>query len=205
MWSQRNVTLPVLALLVLLLGAAPGMASDDSDIRVRGFADVPAGGLLLPLPADDPPVTINVTFGIPSLTIPVQITPSTKIKSEFGTPVRLVVGDAVKVKMVLAGNVLRASRLEVEAFPELELTGLAKGLPATGVALPLDPGTTLDFIVSLGSSGVDIPVRVTASTKVHHAPLTIRNGDVLRVEAVVRSGFVVATGIKEGPGPDDDD
>jgi hypothetical protein len=116
----------------------------------------------------------------------------------------LVDGDAVKVKMAVAGSVLRASRLEVEAFPELELTGLAAGLPPAGVTLPLGPGTTLDFVVSLGTSGVNVPVRLTASTKVHDAPTIIRNGDLVRVETVVRGGFVVATEIKEG-GDDDDD
>jgi hypothetical protein len=79
MWNQRIVTVSALALLALLLGALPGVASDD--IKVKGFADVPGNSLTLPLSAGSSPVTINVTFGIPSLTIAVQITPSTKIKS----------------------------------------------------------------------------------------------------------------------------
>jgi hypothetical protein len=205
MWTRRLAVLSALALCVLLVGASPVVADDDGDIKVKGFANVPGTSVVLPLVPGSAPITIDVTFGVPSVTLPVQVTPDTKIKSKLGLPVRIADGDAVKVKMVVAGSVLQASRLELESFPELELDGFAADLPPAGVTLPLAPGATLDFTVVLGSSGVEIPVRLTSTTKVRHNLQTLRNDDAIQVDAVVRGGLVVATDIKAGHEEDEDD
>jgi hypothetical protein len=202
--SPRIAVVSALASLTLLLGFAAAMAS-DSEIKVKGFADVPGTSLVLPLAAGASPVTIDVTFGVPMVTIPVQITPSTKIKMKSGRPITVSDGDAIKVEMVVAGSVLRATKLALEPFPELELVGLAGDLPAAGLTLPLAPGSTFDFSVTLGASGVQVPVRLTASTKLHDAPLTIHNEDLVRVEAVVRGGVIVATKLKVSDEDDDED
>ena len=204
MWYPRTAVLSAFALLTLLGTASPSPAADAGDIKIRGFAAVPGTSLTLPLPNGAAPVIVEVTFGVPSVTIPVQVTSDTKItgKSRSGAVV-VTDGDAVKVRAALVGNVLRASRLELEDFPELELTGLAKGLPAAGVTLPLAAGATLEFVVTLGASGVDVPVRLTSSTKLDEKPTTIHNGDLLRVEAVVRGGHIVVTKLKTGEEEDD--
>jgi hypothetical protein len=202
MWQQRIVALSALAFLVLSSGAGPAMA-DESDIRLKGFAAVPGSSLALPLPGGAAPVTIDVTFGEPAVTIPVQLTSDTKIKSKSGG-VLLSDGDAVKLRAVVVGSVLRATRLELEDFPELELIGVVDGLPAAGVALPLAPGTTLDFIVSLGTSGIDVPVQLTSSSKVNDSP-TLHDGDVVRVDAVVRGGLIVVTKLKAGQDDEEED
>jgi hypothetical protein len=208
MHKTRMTVLSTLVLLGLLVGPGSRMAWADSDMTLAGFADVlpvGAGGTLsLPLPAGSSPVTINVTFGIPSVTIPVQISTSTRIKSDVGLPVTLTDGDRIKVKIVAGTGVLRATKLEIEAFPELELVGTVKGLPAAGVTLPLPTGTTVDFTLALGVSAVEVPIRLTAGTKVHHKPLTIKNGDTIRVDAAVRNNAIVATEIGDRRHDDDD-
>ena len=105
----------------------------------------------------------------------------------------------------MVGSVLRASRLELLDFPELELIGIVEDLPAADVALPLAAGTTQDMDVQLGASGVDVPVRLTSKTKLDASSITLHNGDVIRVEAVVRGGVIVVTKLKTGPDEDDDD
>ena len=190
--------------LVILLAAMFGVwsatASADAEMKLAGFADVPpsgAGGTLsLPLAVGATPVTINLTFGVPSLTIPVQITHSTRVESETGLPVTLTDGDRVTVEAVVVQGVLRASELKIDEFPELELNGTVKGLPAAGVTLPLAAGATVDLIVTLGTSAIDVPVRLTSKTKVHGQSLTIHNGDRVRIEAGVQNNLVVATEIK---------
>src|SRR5262245_11983851 len=160
--SFRIAVVSALMSLALLLGGAAALAS-DAEIKVKGFADVPNSSLVLPLPTGAAPVTIDVTFGVPSVTIPVQITPATKIKRTSNAPISIADGDAIKVEMGVVGDVLRATQLARVAFPELELVGLAEGLPDDGVALPLAPGETVDCIVTLDTSAIDVPVRLTAS------------------------------------------
>lgn len=196
MCNKRIALFPALAVIALLLLIPwPGLASaDEADIKLKGFAaDVPGSPLSLPTVST---VTINITFGDPSVTVPVQITPSTQIKSELGPPVTLADGDSLKVKARVVGDALVASKLEVEAFPELEVIGTVSQLQAGPVTLPLPPGTTADFMLQL-VSGVDLPIRLTSSTKVEHGSmmmtLTINNGDTLEVEAAVRDNRVVAT------------
>jgi hypothetical protein len=202
MWQQRMVALPALAGLVLLLGAVSA-AADDSDIRLKGFAVVPGSSLSLPLADGAPPVVIDVTFGVPAVTIPVQITSSTQIKRKAGADSLLVAdGDPVEIRAVVAGDLLRATRLELEDFPELQLKGVVGGLPPAGVGLPLAPGTTVDIVLTLGTSDVEVPLRLTSTTKVSE-PRTLRNGDLVRPEAVIRDGNLVVTKLK--PGGDDDD
>ncbi len=195
MWNTRIALLSTLALLSLLLGPWAGTASADAELKLAGFAQGTGGSLSLPLPAGASPVTIHVTFGIPSVTIPVEIAPSTHVESTTGLPVTLTDGDRITVEAQVVQGLIRASRLQLEEFPELELSGSAKGLPAAGVTLPLAAGTTVDFTVTLGASGVDVPVRLTANTKFHGPSLTIRNGDPVRVEAGVRNNAIVATEI----------
>jgi hypothetical protein len=206
MCHRRIAALSGLALLVLLCSASPGMAADEGDIKVRGFATVPGPSLTLPLPDGAAPVTIDMTFGIPAVTIPIQVTSDTKIKTKGKSPVIVVAdGDALKIRASVVGTALRASRLELQDFPELELIGVVEGLPAAGVALPLAAGTTQDMVVQLGASGVDVLVQLTSKTKLDKPSLTLHNGDVVRVEAVVRGGSVVVTKLKTGPDEDDDD
>jgi Domain of unknown function (DUF5666) len=192
MCNKRIALLPAIAVIALLLLVPwPGLASaDEADIRLKGFADVPGTSLSLPVAST---VTINITFGIPSVTIPVQITASTQIKSELA-PVTLADGDRVKVKARVVGDALVASKLEVEAFPEVEVIGtVVPGgtLPAGGVMLPLPAGTTVDFMLQL-VSGVNLPIRLTSSTKVEGS-MTIMIGDTVEVEAAVSDNRLVAT------------
>jgi hypothetical protein len=198
MWNKRIAVLSTLALLGLLLGPWSGTASADAELKLAGIADVPGSGgtLSLPLPAGASPVTIQVTFGIPNVTIPVEIAHSTHVESVTGLPVTLADGDRITVEAQVVQGVIRASRLQIDEFPELELSGSAKGLPAAGVTLPLAAATTVDFIVTLGASEVDVPVRLTANTKFHGPSLTIRNGDKVQVEAGVRNNAIVATEIR---------
>jgi hypothetical protein len=188
------------ALLAVLFVAWSATAWADAEMKLAGFADVPPSGtggtLTLPLPPGATPVTINLTFGVPSLKIPVEITHSTHVESETGLPVTLTDGDRVEVEAVVVQGVLRASRLQIDEFPELELNGTVKGLPAAGVTLPLAAGATADLVVTLGTSGVDVPVRLTSKTKFHGPSLTIQNGDKVKVEAGVQNNLVVATEIK---------
>ena len=190
----------IVILLALLFGVWVGTASADAEMKLAGFADVPpsgAGGTLsLPLAPGATPVIINLTFGVPTLTIPVEIAHSTHVESDTGLPVTVTDGDRVTVEAIVVQGVLRASRLKVDEFPELELNGRASGLPAAGVTLPLGAGATVDFVVTLGTSAIDVPVRLTEKTKVHGHSLTIENGDKVKVEAGVQNNRVVATEIK---------
>ena len=198
--KARTAVRSLLILLAVSFGPWSVIASADAEMKLAGFADVPpsgAGGTLsLPLTPGATPVTVNLTFGVPSLSIPVEITHSTHVESETGLPVTLTDGDRVTVEAIVVQGVLRASRLKVDEFPELELNGTAKGLPASGVTLPLAAGTTVDLIVTLGTSGIDVGVRLTSKTKIHPPSLTIENGDKVKVEAGVQNNLVVATEIK---------
>ena len=200
MEKMGTVMRALVVLLIVLCGAWAGTASADAEMQLAGFADVPpsgAGGTLsLPLAAGATPVTINLTFGVPSLTIPVEITHSTHVESETGLPVALTDGDRVTVEAIVVQGVLRASRLKIDEFPELELNGTVKGLPAAGVTLPLAAGTTADLVVTLGTSAIDVHVRLTSKTKFHGQSLSIHNGDKVKVEAGVQNNLVVATEIK---------
>jgi hypothetical protein len=171
-------------------------------MTIAGFVDVPGSGsgatLQLPLPSGASPVVINLTFGIPSVTIPVRVTPNTRVKPA-SDPITLTDGDRIKVDLHVVDQVLQADRIEVEDFPELELIGTAKSLPAAGVTLPLAPGTTLNFVITLGASGVDVSVRLTAGTKIKAHTVAIHNGDPLRVEAGVRDNAIVVTEISRIP------
>jgi hypothetical protein len=203
---NKRLLLLVLMALVAVLGSPLTQAawadSDNDDhgreMTIAGFADVPASTLQLPLAAGASPVIINATFGIPSVTIAVQVTTATRVKSEFGLPVTLIDGDRIQVDMRVVGNLLRADKIVVEAFPELELIGTAKNVP-DGVTLPLAAGKTVDFLISLGASGVDVPVRLTANTKIKGHIVAIHNGDTLRLEAAVRDNKIVVTEINRSP------
>ncbi len=48
-------------------------------------------------------------------------------------------------------------------------------------------------------------MRLTSKTKLDASSITLHNGDVIRVEAVVRGGVIVVTKLKTGPDEDDDD
>src|SRR5215510_6457266 len=138
MWHPRIAALLGLALLVLLCSASPVVADpkDEGDILVRGFVMVPGPNLVLPLSGSA--VMIDVTFGIPAVTIPIQVTEDTKVKTKGqGQSIVIADGDAVKIKAEVDGTVLRASRLELLDFPELDLIGFVEQLPDTGLHLPL--------------------------------------------------------------------
>jgi len=195
--AKGTATRALVVMLVVVFGAWSGNASADAELKLAGFADVPGSGGTLSLPLDPgaAPVIINLTFGVPSLTIPVEITNSTHIESDTGLPVTITDGDRVTVEAQVIQGVLRASQLKVDEFPELELHGTVKGL-ASGVTLPLAANVTADLIVTLDASGIDVPVRLTSKTKFHGQSLTIENGDKVKVEAGVQNNHVVATEIK---------
>ena len=48
----------------------------------------------------------------------------------------------------------------------------------------------------LGASGIDVPVRLIAHTKIKGAPFTIYNGDKVQGEAGVQNNAIVATEIR---------
>lgn len=208
MLKKPMFLLALIALVAVVVSPPVNLAWADSDddrgreLSMSGIADVPgAGGTLqLPLAADAAPVTVNITFGIPNVTIPVQVTPKTKIKSDFGLPVTLVDGDRITVDAHVVGADIRADKLQVEAFPEVELIGTAKGLPAAGITLPLAAGTTQNFTITLGTSGVDVPVRLTSITKIRGHLTALHNGDAIQLEAAVRNNALVITEINHAPG-----
>ena len=208
MSTKRAVVFSALAIMILLLDGFVASIAASSEIKIAGFVDVlpvgPGGLLTLPLAPGAAPVNLSVSVGSPSATVVVQITSATLIETQSGLPVTITDGDRVKLEAAIVGGVLRALTLEVEDFPELELIGTASGLPTTGVVLPPPAGRTIDFVVSLGVSGVDVLVHATGSTKVEHGPLTLVNGAAVRVEAVVQSFQVIATevaaGVDDGPG-----
>src|SRR5438552_8781096 len=108
------------ATLLTRLGVVFGLstAMADSALKIAGFADVPPAGpggrLALPLASGAPPVTSKVQLGNPAVQMPIQITSSTKIESETGSPVTLTDGDRVKMDAVIVGAVLRATKLKLE-------------------------------------------------------------------------------------------
>ena len=188
-------------LLGLTVGCWPGIAPAASTLKVSGFVDVsplgPGGTLPLPLAPGTPPATIQVQFGIPAFQATIQITPSTTVESETGRPVTLTDGDRVKVEAVIENGVIRATKLELEEFPELHMTGTAGSLPAAGVVLPLPHGATVDFTLTL-TPGINVQATLTENTKVEHGPVTLTNGGVVRVEGVVRNGKMLVTEISAG-------
>ena len=196
MGDRSTIARSILLALTLVFTIWAGSAWADAEMKLAGFADVPDATLSLPLDPGATPVTINLKFGVPSLTIPVEIAHSTHIESDTGRPVTITDGDRVTVEANVVQGVLRAFRLKVDEFPELELHGSASGLPAAGVTLPLGAGVTVDFVVTLDTSGIDVPVRLTEKTKIHGQSLTIENGDKVKVEAGVQNNHVVATEIK---------
>ena len=194
--GTRSTVSRSMLMALAVVGIWAATAWGDAEMKLAGFADVPGATLSLPLDPGATPVTINLKFGVPSLTIPVEIAHSTHIESDTGLPVTITDGDRVTVEANVVQGVLRASRLKVDEFPELELHGRASGLPAAGVTLPLGAGVTVDFVVTLDASGIEVPVRLTEKTKIHGQSLTIENGDKVKVEAGVQNNHVVATEIK---------
>jgi hypothetical protein len=183
---------------ILLLGLSPafwpGFASADAGLKIAGFVDVPGSTLNLPLAHGDAPVTIQVKLGIPAVQIPIQITSSTAVVSETGREVTLTDGDRVKIKGMIVDNVIRATKLELEEFPEIEVRGTASSLPpAGGVTLPVPSGATIDVTVTL-VPGVDVTVVLTEHTKVEGRH-TLANGDIIRIDAVLKDTQLVATEI----------
>lgn len=150
-------------------------------------------------------MTVLVQLGTPPQLVPVQVTSSTKIKSETGVPLTLVDNDRVKIDAVIAGSIIQATQLELDPFPEIEVTGTAQGLPSAGVTLPLPAGTSVTFSVLL-VPGVSVTVVLTENTKVEEGPLTLTNGAIVQIEAVLQNNVLVVTEISaEDNGGDDDD
>jgi hypothetical protein len=191
--------MPVTWWLVALL-VWPGVAGADSDLKVSG-AVVSGGPVTLPLAPGAPAVTLIVSLGLGTIQVPVSITPLTLIEAEEGVPITLVDGDRVEVEAVPGAGVLVASKVEVEDFPEVELRGVAQGLPPGGGSLPVAPGGTLDFALVL--IGVSVPVRVTGTTRVEAGLSILANGAVVKVEGSMRDGRVVATQLEGNSGTDD--
>src|SRR5262249_7986695 len=128
-----------------------------------------------------------------------------QIEAEKPLPVTLVDGDRVRVHLVVVSGHFFATELKVRAFPEIHLRGTVSGLSGP-LALPLAPGNTASFFVNLGVIGGDVAVQVTANTKVEEGPVTLQNGDLVRIEGFVQNFQVVITEIEggeEAEGPDD--
>ncbi len=205
--NKRMFLLALMAFLALLVSPAtnPVWADDDNDnhgreMTIAGFVDVPGSTLQLPLASGAAPVVINVTLGVPNVTIPIQVTPDTRVKPASAAPLTLVDGDRIQVDARVVGNALRADRIELEAFPEVELIGTANNLPAAGITLPLAAGATQDFVITLGASGVNVPVRLTSHTKIRGHLTSLHNGDAIQLEAGVRNNVIVITEINHAPG-----
>jgi hypothetical protein len=198
MRMTRVLLLATIATLGLLL-TLPAASRAASDLSLAGLADAlpagPGGSLTLPLAPGSAAVTLIVSLGVPALPIPVEITAATVVESPLPVPVTVVDGDRVKVEVAQVQGVLRASKIEVENFPDIKLVGTVKGLPASGVTLPLPAGSTVDFIVSLGVSSADVPVRVTSTTRIEAGPLTLGNGTLVEVEAVMYDFALLATAL----------
>jgi hypothetical protein len=96
--------------------------------------------------------------------------------SETGRQVRLIDGDRVKIHGVIADDVIRATKLELEEFPEIEVRGTASNLPAGGVTLPVPSGITIHFTVTLV---------LTEHAKVEGRH-TLANDDTVRIDAVLK-------------------
>ncbi len=189
----------LLTITTLLLGGAllfwPGIVLGDSEVKLSGFVDVPpagpGGSLTLPLPEGASPVTVFLSIGIPTVVIPVIITPQTEIEAEEGSSVTIVDGDRLEIEAMVVSTSIFALEVEVEPFPELELICVTEGLPPGGVPLPLAPGTTLNFTCDF--AGFDLPVRLTSAAKVEDAPFTLTNTLPIRIEGAVRDGAIVIT------------
>src|SRR5262249_54028777 len=163
------------------------------------------GTLSLPLPPGSS-VTIQIQLGTPAVFVPILVTSSTQVEGATSLPATITDGDRVKVDAVIDGSVLRATKLEIEEFPEIEARGTVSGLPAAGVTLPLAPGTSIAVTLTL-VPGVSVGVVLTSSTKVEDGPFTLTNGAVVQVEAVVRNNQRVVPEISAqgGNGEDGDD
>jgi hypothetical protein len=175
-------------------GSSGGSDSDvsDSDVKVEGFLEAPAA-LTLPLPAGAPPVTALVSLGLPAIQIPFVITATTPVEVEDGlAPATVVAGDRIEIEARLAGGIFQATRVKIEDFPELELRGTAQGVPGA-VTLPLPPGAALDFTLVLGTSGLALPVRLTAATRLRDGPFVLGNGTRMEIDGIVRGLQIVIT------------
>jgi hypothetical protein len=192
----------MMTLIGLPLILCPGFAAADSAMSIAGFVDVPplgpGGTLTLPLAPGSPPMTIQIQLGAPALQVPVRITTSTAIE-ETGSPMTLTDGDRVKLDTVIMGGVIQVTRLALEAFPEVQDSGTANGLPAAGVMLPLAPATTVAFTLTL-VPGLDVLVVLTENTKLEEGPFLLTNGATVQIDAVVRNMQLVATQISRVDG-----
>jgi hypothetical protein len=198
---QMKGGVQIASLLLSLLLLCHGLAYADSEIKLQGFVDVlpagPGGSLTLPLAPGSSPVIVILSLGIPSVQLEVTITPSTQIEvEEGGLPVTLTDGNLVQLEAVVGSGIIQVTKLEIEEFPEVDLRGTAQGLPPGGVSLPLSPGSTIDFTLSLGVPGGDLPVRLTSDTQIEGGPFLLTNGSAIEVEGVVRDFTIVITEIE---------
>jgi len=103
MRNPRMVAVAMVASLTLLTVVLGGAAPASALLKLAGFVDVPpdgAGGTLtLPLAQGASPVTIHVTFGVPGVSIPVEITRTTQIEFDDGLPVTIGDGDRIRVEV----------------------------------------------------------------------------------------------------------
>lgn len=193
MLKPRFVFLAMLVLAAIVL--RPDIGRAEGDVKLKGFVEVPPAGpggtLTLPLSQGAASVTITVLFGSPPLQLAIVVTPNT-----FAQPssLTLVDGDSVKVTGRLAGGAIIATEVEREDYPETRLRGIAQSLPGSG-PLPLPPGLVVDFVVSLGVPGGEIPVRLTSAARLEHGPFVLSNGTAIEIEGLVQDGRVRITEI----------
>jgi hypothetical protein len=205
MYRRWRTGIWTLFMLLLGFGAFPiGAWANGSEGKIEGFADVPplgvfGGSLTLPLSITDPPVTINVNLGIPTISVPVVITPATEIETEEGIPlpITLTDGDSVKVEFDIVGTQLVAEKLEQKDFPEVEVRCIVSGVPGGSLGLPLDAAASpVTVTCTLGASGVAFPITITSSTRVEGGGFTLVDGAEVEIEAIVLNGQVMATEIE---------
>jgi hypothetical protein len=202
------LTLPIVGLL-LCWPALAQADDDDPELKLEGVVDVApfgassGGTLTLPVSA---PTTFKFNFGVPTVQLDVTIDATTQIEAEKPLPLTLVDGDRVRVHLVVVSGHFFATELKVRAFPEIHLRGTVSGLSGP-LTLPLAPGNTASFFVNLGVIGADVPVQATGNTKIEEGPITLQNGDLIRIEGFVQNFQVVITEIEGGEhgeeGPDD--
>jgi hypothetical protein len=194
------LTLPIVGLL-LWWPALVQADDDDAELKLEGVVDVApfgvgsGGTLSVPVAA---PTTFMFNFGVPTVQLAVTIDATTQIEAEKPLPVTLGDGDRVRLHLAVVNGAFFATELKVRAFPEIHLRGTAAGLPVGGLSLPLGPGGTASFLVNLGVIGADVPVQATADTKVEEGPITLHNGDPIRIEGFVQDFQVVITEIEGG-------
>lgn len=191
--------------LVVAAFAATTAWAENIHGKLRGVVTVSGGSLTLPLAPTASNVIITLHLGGASgPSVPITVTPSTKIEAEdvhekegVSGSITLKDGDPIRVRGKLQGSELVATTLELEEFPEIELFGVVGGLSGS-LTLPLAlgaPNVTITLQLG-GTGGPSVQVVITPSTRVRGGTtLTLINGDFTQVKAVLQGSNIFAVKI----------